>query len=517
MRRKLSVFSIVGKIVSCILFFAVVWIVIRWFWLSYDWFPMMKSEISEIFIPIALSLFVLILVWHEIYSANDKWEGLVISLVTISSVVIMINAEYLVEDATMKVISVEKLTDLSREEIRNANYLHVEKIEPDTSLYNYTTDSYIRTQSRSSDKFVFCVYQVCPLKDMEGAFVCSVTKDDLGYIGQSYEKLQRWASEFENNTRGTIKVDAVNARFFKVIHQSDNIEKYMEAASYLYGISVSAKKDVVLLEISDDKVDGCWNNVVIILVTLVVLVVLLFLVYELTGGASLYEYDDSRRFSSEITHDVISYLLVHKGNVLVLLPPLLMIGWGLYMIFNGYNPVGSNHQLFDESGACTPASLLVDGEWWRIVTSMFIHRDFMHIFGNMMWYAFGAFLLCRYLYGRDIFLVFLISGALSIAFAVLYSESSVIGASGGVFGLYGAFMSLFIGESLSFKRRKRSDGAILWFFVALVILAINLVGSFRSDISMSGHISGFVCGAIVVWLFRLIYYFFNSSYREFCR
>ena len=113
--------------------------------------------------------------------------------------------------------------------------------------------------------------------------------------------------------------------------------------------------------------------------------------------------------------------------------------------------------------------------------------------------------------------MFLISGALSIAFAVLYSESSVIGASGGVFGLYGAFMSLFIGESLSFKRRKRSDGAILWFFVALVILAINLVGSFRSDISMSGHISGFVCGAIVVWLFRLIYYFFNSSYREFCR
>ena len=75
MRRKLSVFSIVGKIVSCILFFAVVWIVVRWFWVSYDWFPMMKSEIPEIFIPIALSLFVLILVWHEMSSANDSGKA----------------------------------------------------------------------------------------------------------------------------------------------------------------------------------------------------------------------------------------------------------------------------------------------------------------------------------------------------------------------------------------------------------------------------------------------------------
>lgn len=428
--------------------------------------------------------------------------------------VVFINAEFIAEDATAKVVSVDKLTDLSREEIRKANYVQVEKIEPDTSSYNYTTDCYIHAKSRSSDELVFCVYQVCPLKDMEYAFVCSETKGEHNYgFGQSDEKLQRWMSDLEYHMRGTIRYNAMMAHFFKVIHQSDNIEQYMEAASsYLNGVSASAKKDVILLEISDDKVDGCWNNVVIILVTLAILVVILALLMGLTGGVSRNEYDDSRRFSNETMRDVLSYF-AQKGNFLLLLPPLFMIGWGLYMIFNGYTLNGSNNELFDEVGACTPDSLLVDGEWWRIFTSMFVHRDFMHIFGNIMGYALGVFALSNCLYGRDIALVFLISGALSIGFAVLYSQSSVIGASGGVFGLYGAFLSLFIGDVLSFKGKPNWWMSL--FFI--VILVVSIFGGFSSNVSISGHISGLVSGAIVVWLFRLFYYFFDSSYREFCR
>ena len=503
MRRNISVFSVIWKIVLYILLFAVVWIIIRWFWLSYDWFPMIKSEIPGICIPLGLSGLLIFLLRHEINSANDKWEGLVFFFIAIASMVVFINAEFIAEDATAKVVSVDKLTDLSREEIRKANYVQVEKIEPDTSSYNYTTDCYIHAKSRSSDELVFCVYQVCPLKDMEYAFVCSETKGEHNYgFGQSDEKLQRWMSDLEYHMRGTIRYNAMMAHFFKVIHQSDNIEQYMEAASsYLNGVSASAKKDVILLEISDDKVDGCWNNVVIILVTLAILVVILALLMGLTGGVSRNEYDDSRRFSNETMRDVLSYF-AQKGNFLLLLPPLLMIGWGLYMIFNGYTLNGSNNELFDEVGACTPDSLLVDGEWWRIVTSMFIHRDFMHIFGNMLGYSLAAFALTHYLNGRSITLVFLISGALSIAFAVLYSQHSVIGASGGVFGLDGAFMSLFFWDYLFGKRSyERPD---IWFFIIGVTLIINIVVGFRSDISMSGHISGFVIGAIVVWIFRYL-------------
>jgi membrane associated rhomboid family serine protease len=347
---------------------------------------------------------------------------------------------------------------------------------------------------------------------MKGVFVCSESKDEeeLGLINRIDERLQRWMADFEYRTRGTIRQAAMTAHFFKVIHQNDNIEQYMIASSsYIsqYDDAASVKDDVILLEISDpDRVDGYWNNVVIILVTLVVLVVIMTLILGL-GGVSLYEYNESRRYTNDI-----SRYLSRNGNFFVLLPPLMMIGWGLYMISKGYNPVGSNYLLFDYLGACTPDSLLLEGEWWRIFTSMFVHRDFMHIFGNIMGYALGVFALSNSLYGRDIALVFLISGALSIGFAVLYSQSSVIGASGGVFGLYGAVLSLSIGNLLFGKRR--SDGLILWSFVILIVLAINIVTSFRSDVSMSGHLSGLASGAIFVWLFRFLYPIFDASYKR---
>ena len=512
MSKNISVLSIIGKTVSYILFFAVAWIIIRWFWLSYDWFPLVKSEIPEIGVPIAMSILMLLLLWHEINSANDKWEGLVFFFIMISSMLIFINAEFIAEDATAKVLSIDKLTDLPREEIRNANFVQVEYLEPDTSSYDYTTDYFIQPQSHGAEKLVFSVYQVCPLKGMKGVFVCSETRDDnsLGLINQFDERLQRWMTDFEYRTRGTIRLAAMTAHFFKVIHQNDNIEQYMIASSsYIsqYDDAASIKDDVILLEISDpDRVDGYWNNVVIILVTLVVLVVIMTLILGL-GGVSLYEYNESRRYTNDI-----SQYLSRNGNFFVLLPPLMMIGWGLYMISKGYNPVGSNYLLFDYLGACTPDSLLLEGEWWRIFTSMFVHRDFMHIFGNIMGYALGVFALSNSLYGRDIALVFLISGALSIGFAVLYSQSSVIGASGGVFGLYGAVLSLSIGNLLFGKRR--SDGLILWSFVILIVLAINIVTSFRSYVSMSGHISGLVCGAIFVWPFRLFYQYFDASYKR---
>ena len=496
MGRHLTDLSIIRKMILCIVVLAVLWMIIRWAWLSYDWFPMVKSDIPDFFVPMGLSVLTLLLLWHEINSANDRYEDFLFCVVMLCSLVIFVSAGFIVEDATTKVIGVDRVTDLSKEDIKRANYLQLKNIEPDTTMYGYAVDYYINEQSRGADEFVLCVYQVCPLKDMKGAFVCSETKAEhgLGVINRYDERLRKWMAEFEYSTRGTIKLDAMKARFFKLIRQSDNIEQYMKAVSSYRaqcGFDTLDKKDVLLLEISNpDSVDGYWNNVAIVLVSLIVLMVIAVLVFRFTEGPSNNEYDESREFFYEIKQ-----YLSRNGNIFVLLPPLLMFGWGLYMIFNGYNPQGSNYVLFEESGVCTPASLLVDGEWWRIFSSMFVHWDFVHIIGNIVGYGLGAYTLSYYLYGRDITLVFLISGALSIGFAVLCSHNSVIGASGGVFGLYGAFLSLFLGKA-------DSEWPIFQFFMICVTLIINTVVSFRSDISMSAHFSGFFSGAVVAWIFR---------------
>ena len=509
---------ITGK---CILFIAVAWAVIRWAWLSYDWFPMVKSPIPEIFIPLALTFLTAFIIKHEIEAMNDKYENFAFYIISLSAMLIFINAGFIAEDATTKVVSVGKLTDLSKEEIRNANYLQVEITEPDTSSYNYTTDYYIQGRSRSSiEDLTLCVYQVCPLKEMKGAFVCSESRafNSLGVTNQIDDKMRRWMAMMEASKIGTIQSDAISAHFFKVIRKSDNIEQYMKTVSpYLIqsGVDALAEEDVILLKIDKpDSVDGYWDNVAIALGTLIAIMVLLAFLLRFTGGVSRIEYDRSKNFYDEMKYGALSYMS-QKGNFLILLPLLLIICWGLYLIYNGYNPEGSNDMLFDKSGACNPESLIADGEWWRMFSSMFIHRDFIHLIGNLAGYVLGAYALSHYLYGRDIAFVFLISGALSIGFAVLYSHHSVIGASGGVFGLYGAFLAMFIWDAISGKRK--SSQPIISFFVICVLVIINIILSFRSDVSMSSHLSGMVAGAIMVWPFRLIYHLFDATYKRYLR
>ena len=53
----------------------------------------------------------------------------------------------------------------------------------------------------------------------------------------------------------------------------------------------------------------------------------------------------------------------------------------------------------------------------------------------------------------------------------------------------------------------------MWFGIIVVILAINFVTGFRSDISMSGHVSGFVVGAGVACILWLVYHFYDGIGR----
>lgn len=81
MSRRLTASSIIGKMILCVVFLAVLWMIIRWAWLSYDWFPMVKSEIPDFFVPMGLSVLTLLLLWHEINSAKDRYEDFLFSVV----------------------------------------------------------------------------------------------------------------------------------------------------------------------------------------------------------------------------------------------------------------------------------------------------------------------------------------------------------------------------------------------------------------------------------------------------
>jgi membrane associated rhomboid family serine protease len=137
------------------------------------------------------------------------------------------------------------------------------------------------------------------------------------------------------------------------------------------------------------------------------------------------------------------------------------------------------------------------GQWWRIVTSGFLHENLLHIGFNMyVLYVLGLQLepvLGRVKFGT-IYGVALLTGSLG---ALLVSPHDVtVGASGAVFGIMGAFAVELRARQLPLMggRMGGVGGLIL----------INLVISFTiPGISWGGHVGGLIGGAIAALVIRL--------------
>jgi membrane associated rhomboid family serine protease len=128
---------------------------------------------------------------------------------------------------------------------------------------------------------------------------------------------------------------------------------------------------------------------------------------------------------------------------------------------------------------------------WTMITSMFVHGGVIHVGLNMLaLYLFGPIL--EGLLGRARFLaLYLISGFGGSVAVLLFADplSGVLGASGAIFGLLGAYFVI---------QRKLGGNAVQ----LLVVLGLNLaMGFFIPGISWQAHLGGVVVGAIMAVIF----------------
>ena len=148
-------------------------------------------------------------------------------------------------------------------------------------------------------------------------------------------------------------------------------------------------------------------------------------------------------------------------------------------------------RFYDLGLALDPATMtpvgVADGEYYRLLTSAFLHGGILHLLLNMYaLFLFGPQIEAAF--GRwrftALYLVSALGGsALSYAFSPPNQPS--LGASGAVFGLLGAFLVV--------SRRLRRDTTPV-----LVLLAINLgYGFLVPRIDWRAHVGGLVAGALV--------------------
>ena len=148
----------------------------------------------------------------------------------------------------------------------------------------------------------------------------------------------------------------------------------------------------------------------------------------------------------------------------------------------GRSPVATGFALFGPAVA--------SGEWYRLITSGFVHYGIFHLGFNMvLLYRFGVML--ESVLGPVAFLALYLASALAGSFgAVLLSPMALTaGASGAVFGLVGA-------TAVGMRRR----GVDVWRSDVGGLLVLNLVLTFVvPGISIGGHLGGLLGGLAVGW------------------
>jgi len=136
-----------------------------------------------------------------------------------------------------------------------------------------------------------------------------------------------------------------------------------------------------------------------------------------------------------------------------------------------------------------PLEGVAEGQWWRLLTSMFLHQEIWHIAMNMLGLWFLGPPLEAAL-GRIRFLaLYLLSGVAggAVTYLLAAPQQASLGASGAIFGLFGATAVLM--------RRLRYDMRPI-----LILLAINLIFTFTwKNIAWEAHVGGLVAGLVLAY------------------
>ncbi len=143
------------------------------------------------------------------------------------------------------------------------------------------------------------------------------------------------------------------------------------------------------------------------------------------------------------------------------------------------------------------------GEWWRLLTAVFLHADWMHLLSNMIGlYVLGG--IVEPILGKQRYTIgYFVTGIGSMALVSilanlnLIQENAVVGASGAIMGLLGMIGAIFL---IRWRQHREAIAMQRLKMVGLIIVFQTIFDIMTPRVSMSGHLSGLGLGFVIGFL-----------------
>lgn len=200
--------------------------------------------------------------------------------------------------------------------------------------------------------------------------------------------------------------------------------------------------------------------------------------------------------------------------------PLLFAALWLAYLWASTRPNSAQHTLLLDWGALTGGQALADtwhalwseGRGLHLLTALFLHADWAHLLGNLVFLLIFGLPAERVMGPWRFLLLFLLGGAVANLAAVLVIGAPhrlVIGASGAVSAVIGAYLALFPRASLGvvvplglFLEFVRAPASLLIGIWALLQIVFAYIGPAFGAVAWVAHVAGFAFGVLFALFVR---------------
>ena len=179
---------------------------------------------------------------------------------------------------------------------------------------------------------------------------------------------------------------------------------------------------------------------------------------------------------------------------------LACLGVFLAMIKSGVSAVNPDIPSLVDWGAMLGLRVALDHEYWRLFTAMFLHVGIIHLAANMACLAWLGPTIERFFGNLAFAAIYLLSGlGGSIASMAVHPTLAAAGASGAIFGVFGAIVGFLVA-----RRRSIPRAILVPLLVAALVFTVGslIAGAFEPRIDLAAHLGGLATGlacGLLLW------------------
>jgi rhomboid protease GluP len=459
----------------------------------------LKEDVIQFWLPFTLP-WIPVLVWLRpriklLSFKNDNASFGFQFLATLAIAIPTIIAQGYLVTATGKLTTLQNISQF--EGSKKTRYYHLKNYYIDKK--HIAIQNAVTITGKNNQDFNMEIYVAIPVLP---GIADTINAEHSYWLGKHYsQRISNRLSEQEKNERYKIFADKSQSEFdttnfnqFAYLEVIGNTNDHDEYNNALKNINGQATDRTIFFEAKNEPFEarnGSKLPWTMASFGIGIIAWMLLLVFPKFNQKRLEQFKAGKTIRDTDLKEMFDFFIPKEGFFTT--PILIKLNLLVYllMVLAGYGFLSfKSLDLLNWGANFKP--LTTNGQWWRLLTSTFLHGGLMHILANMYGLLFVGIFLEPVL-GRWKFLfVYVSTGILaSIASIWWYDATISVGASGAIFGLYGFFLACLLMKVFSPGMQKA-------FLVStIVFVGFNLLMGFTGGIDNAAHIGGLISGFIL--------------------